>query len=90
MNISLTPELEAFVNSKVASGMYQTASEVVREGLRLLHEQEELQQTKLRELRREITIGIDQADRGKLAALNAKETLARVRTNRISRNQQGR
>ena len=36
MNVSLTPELEALVNDKVRSGLYQTASEVVREALRLL------------------------------------------------------
>jgi len=36
MNISLTPELERFVADKVNSGMYQTSSEVIREGLRLL------------------------------------------------------
>jgi len=35
-NISLTPELEAFVDSQVASGQYKTASEVIRAGLRLL------------------------------------------------------
>ncbi len=39
-NVSLTPELEAFVDSQVASGRYQTASEVVRAGLRLLQAQE--------------------------------------------------
>src|SRR5205085_11483455 len=38
MNVSLTPELEKFVQSRVASGRYQTASEVIREGLRLLEE----------------------------------------------------
>lgn len=38
-NISLTPELEAFVDSQVASGQYQTASEVVRAALRLLQAQ---------------------------------------------------
>ena len=36
MNVSLTPELESLVNEKVRSGLYQTASEVVREALRLL------------------------------------------------------
>jgi antitoxin ParD1/3/4 len=36
MNVSLTPELEQLVNEKVRSGLYQTASEVVREALRLL------------------------------------------------------
>ena len=36
LNVSLTPELEEFVEKRVATGRYQTASEVVREGLRLL------------------------------------------------------
>jgi antitoxin ParD1/3/4 len=35
MNISLTPELERLVNEKVKSGRYASASEVIREGLRL-------------------------------------------------------
>ena len=40
MNVSLTPELERFVQEKLSSGLYRSASEVVREGLRLLYEQE--------------------------------------------------
>ena len=52
MNVSLTPELERYVNQKIASGLYQTASEVVGAGLRLLKERDEHQQT-LGELRRE-------------------------------------
>ncbi len=39
-NVSLTPELEAFIDSTVASGRYRSASEVVRAALRLLHERE--------------------------------------------------
>jgi len=42
MNVSLTPELERFVDSKVESGLYNNASEVVREGLRLLKEHDEV------------------------------------------------
>jgi antitoxin ParD1/3/4 len=42
MNISLTPELERLVADKVASGLYNNASEVVREGLRLLEEHDEV------------------------------------------------
>lgn len=42
MNVSLTPELERFVSEKVESGLYNNASEVVREGLRLLKEQDEI------------------------------------------------
>jgi antitoxin ParD1/3/4 len=41
MNVSLTPELEALVNEKVRSGLYQTASEVVREALRLLKQRDD-------------------------------------------------
>jgi antitoxin ParD1/3/4 len=85
MNVSLTPELERFVNQKVESGRYQTASEVVREGLRLLLEREELHQKKLDELRRDIAIGMEQAEQGKVAPLDAKQTLARVRKERNSR-----
>jgi antitoxin ParD1/3/4 len=69
MNISLTPELEQYVNGKVQGGLYHSASEVVREGLRLLKEKDELYQYKLAELRREIQIGIDQADRGQVKPL---------------------
>jgi antitoxin ParD1/3/4 len=82
MNVSLTPELEQFINQKVESGKYQTASEVIREGLRLLLEREELHRNKLQDLRREIAIGIEQADKGMVAPLDAKQTLARVRNKR--------
>lgn len=40
LNVSLTPELERFITARVASGRYQTASEVVRAGLRLLEQRE--------------------------------------------------
>jgi antitoxin ParD1/3/4 len=39
-NVSLTPELEAFIDNTVASGRYRSASEVVRAALRLLYERE--------------------------------------------------
>ncbi len=64
MNISLTPELERYIQRKVKSGRYHSASEVVREGLRLLEEQDKIRAVKLEALRHEIQIGIDQADRG--------------------------
>jgi len=70
MNVSLTPELEQYVNGKVQSGMYHSASEVIRDGLRLLKEKEELHQRKLVELRREIQVGIDQAERGQVSTFN--------------------
>jgi len=89
MNISLTSELENFVARKVESGLYQTASEVIRDGLRLLRERDELRQQNLEELRRAIAIGIDQADQGKVAPLN-EETLERVKArSRQRRGQNG-
>jgi len=60
MNISLTPALEKLVDEKVSSGMYQTASEVVREGLRLLKERDE----EMQRLRQDIQEGIDAIERG--------------------------
>jgi antitoxin ParD1/3/4 len=66
MNVSLTPELEQFINEKVSSGMYSTASEVVREALRLLSESEEIRRRKFEALKRDIAVGLEQANRGEL------------------------
>ena len=60
MNISLTPELEQLVTAKVKTGMYQTASEVVREGLRLLHERDQHTEA----LRREVRAGFAAVEQG--------------------------
>ena len=62
MNVSLTPELEQFVDGKVESGLYNNASEVVREGLRLLKENDEIR-AKWRE---QIERGWLQAQRGEV------------------------
>jgi putative addiction module CopG family antidote len=59
MNVSLTPEFEKMVNKRVKSGMYNSASEVVREALRLLDEQDRLRAIKLEALRREVQEGFD-------------------------------
>src|SRR5215813_3895711 len=64
MNVSLTPELDEYVAEKVRSGLYSSASEVIREGLRLLREQEELRRIRLQELKREISIGLEQLENG--------------------------
>lgn len=65
MNVSLTPELDEFVIEKVKSGLYSSASEVIREGLRLLKEHDELQKVKLEQLREEIGKGIKSLDKRK-------------------------
>ena len=59
MHVSLTPELEQFVTDRVKSGMYHSSSEVIREALRLLKEQDALKEIRLTELRREIQRGKD-------------------------------
>lgn len=59
MNISLTPELEKFIADRVQSGLYQSSSEVVREALRLLKEQQMFKEIKLAELKQEIQKGKD-------------------------------
>lgn len=64
MNVSLTPELERFVQEKVHSGRYTSASEVVREALRLLEEQEKVRATQLTEFRAEIDRRLAALDRG--------------------------
>jgi antitoxin ParD1/3/4 len=77
MNVNLGPVLDGFIAELLKSGMYQSQSEVVREGLRLLKEREELKQARLAELRKEIAIGSDQADRGKF--VDGGETFAEIR-----------
>lgn len=66
MNVSLTPELEQLVHEKVKSGRYLSASEVVREGLRLLEERDRLYQSRLSELQTAVNIGIEQSDHGEV------------------------
>ena len=64
MNVSLTPELEKLVTRKVASGLYQSASEVIREGLRLLDDQDRLRALHHAEVKKKIQTGLAQLDRG--------------------------
>lgn len=77
MNISLSDKLERYVRDKVQSGLYPSAGEVIADGLRLMRERGDLYQVKLAELRREIDIGIDQAERGQVGPLD-EEAIARV------------
>ena len=64
MNVSLTAELERWVGEKVSSGLYQSASEVVRDSLRLLRERDVQRRRMLEELRAEVLVGVEQLDRG--------------------------
>ena len=60
MNRSLTPELEHFVQDKVNSGMHTSASEVIRESLRLLYISVDLQKQRLQQLNQAIDIGLNE------------------------------
>jgi antitoxin ParD1/3/4 len=66
MNVNLTPELERLVQEKVASGLYNNQSEVVREALRLLVGQDRLREAHLARLRGALADGVDEADTGDL------------------------
>ncbi len=79
MNVSLTDELEQFVQSQVESGMYYSASEVIRDGLRLLKERELLRQIKIEELRKEIQKGIDSKETGESVPFDVEEIKAEGR-----------
>ena len=64
MNVSLTPKLEEYVKQKLSSGLYNSASEIIREGLRLLEEQDSLKQLKFQQLKEELNLGIKSLDAG--------------------------
>lgn len=66
MNVSLTPKLVELVESKVDSGMYSSASEVVREALRLLDERDRLREQQLSTLRDEVSIGLRDVRDGRI------------------------
>ncbi len=69
MHVSLTPELENQVRLKVESGLYNNASEVVRESLRLMFERDAANQR----LRDEIGVGLAQLERGEGIPIRGKE-----------------
>ena len=64
MNVSLTTELDKFVAGKVESGRYNSASEVVREALRLLEEHDRARGTQIAAFNRELGARLKSLDRG--------------------------
>ena len=78
MNVSLTPELEKFVSAKVETGRYNSASEVVREALRLLEEYDQARNTRLGEFDHELGRRLKSLDSGKqIKPSDARERLQR-------------
>ena len=80
MNISITPELEKFIHAKVKSGRYSSASEVVREALRLLEEREAFNRRKREWYESEIQKGLDsEANEPMVSAEELKEHMKTVK-----------
>ena len=76
MHISLTPELESRVKAKVETGLYNNASEVIREALRFMETHEEwINEIKLARLREQLKVGADQLDRNEGIAIESKAAL---------------
>jgi antitoxin ParD1/3/4 len=78
MTIALSKQLETLIEEKIASGRYQSASEVMQEALRLLEESERLELVKLSALRRDVQAGLDS---GEPVPFN-KETIRQLAQNR--------
>lgn len=79
MNFSLPSAMEAFIRKQVKSGRYGNASEVVREGLRLLMDEMQTREKKLEALRRDIKKGLDS---GPSRPLDIEDIIARARRHR--------
>jgi antitoxin ParD1/3/4 len=81
MNVSLTPELEKFVEKEVTSGLYQTASEVIRAGLRRLKEDQDARLPRtpatMKELETQLLQSVARLDRGE--GVDGQEVLRRLR-----------
>jgi antitoxin ParD1/3/4 len=77
MNVNLGPAFDKFVANLLKSGLYQSQSEILREGLRLLREREELKNLRLAQLRREIAVGMKEADLGQF--VDGPEAFAEIR-----------
>ena len=79
MHISLTPELETKVRSKVESGMYNNASEVIREALRFMDNHDDwIKEVKLAHLRKQLNIGITQLDNKQGIEIHSKSALDKL------------
>jgi len=76
LNINLTPQLESMVRKKVASGLYNSASEVIRDALRLMEEQDDLRRIKLKRLKQDIEDGLNS---GAATPWNVEEFLKKAK-----------
>ena len=83
MNVSVGREFEEYVRAKVESGDYASVSEVVRDGLRLMREKEQLFEARLQSIRGDIQNGIDQIERGE--SRDGETVMAELKAKLLSR-----
>jgi antitoxin ParD1/3/4 len=77
MSISLTPELEEFIQNQIASGKYSSTEEVIIAGIKLLEERERIYKGRFEELKREIMVGVEQLEGGE--RLDGREVIEKLR-----------
>src|SRR5271170_7076671 len=76
-NINLTDHFDHFVERQVSSGRYSNASEIVRDALRLMEEQEQEREAKLKAIRQAARLGFDEIDQGKGIVLKGRKAIRR-------------
>ncbi|WP_204106318.1 MULTISPECIES: type II toxin-antitoxin system ParD family antitoxin [Spirulina sp. CCY15215] len=86
MHISLTPHLEKMVKEKVAFGSYNNASEVIREALRLMEQNDQMLDVKRQALRDAVLLGFDQAKRGEFSDRSVAEIIATANSSTVEEN----
>ena len=77
MTLPLPPDLQQFADRQIASGKYTSLDEMILAGLRMLAEQEQIYQGRFEELRREVLLGVLEAERGEL--LDAASEIEAIR-----------
>ncbi len=75
MNITITGELEELINEQLKSGFFDSPNQVIREGLRLLREQNQLREIRREELRSEIQKGVDAIKEGRFKTYNSADEM---------------
>jgi len=78
MNITLGKEFERRISEKVADGLYTSASEVIRDGLRLLFEKDTVKNEQLEVLRQEVSKGFEQLAAGEVSSRNVMDIFEQV------------
>jgi antitoxin ParD1/3/4 len=77
-NVVLTEQQEIFVGELVEAGRYQNASEVLRDGLRLLEDKVHRRQAELIDIQAGVIVGFDQIERGEFAEGTGEEAIKRA------------